>query len=86
MQLNDSIVVPIIISIVELAKGLGVPKKFSALIAVVTGVIIGIFYLHPLDIKLGILEGTILGLSASGLYSGTKNTMEQIRNSRSEKL
>lgn len=82
MQLNDSIVIPIIISIVELAKGLGVPKKFSALIALVTGLLIGIFYLHPTEIKLGILEGVILGLSASGLYSGAKNTMEQIRSSR----
>ncbi|MDF2840981.1 MAG: hypothetical protein K0Q99_1753 [Clostridia bacterium] len=85
MELNDSIVVPIIISIVELAKGLGAPKKFSALIAVAAGILIGIFYLHPLDIKIGILEGMILGLSASGLYSGTKNTIEQIRNSRKSK-
>lgn len=80
MQLNESIVIPITISIVELAKGLGMPKKFSALLSLVIGIIVGIFYLNPLDLKLGIFEGVVYGLSASGLYSGTKNTFEQIKN------
>lgn len=82
MQLNESIVIPIIVSIVELGKGLGLPKKFSALLAVLSGVAIGIFYLHPQDIRLGVFEGIVYGLSASGLYSGAKNTMEQIRGAR----
>jgi L-cystine uptake protein TcyP (sodium:dicarboxylate symporter family) len=83
MQFNESIIIPIIISIVELIKGLGLPKKFSALFAVAIGVIIGIFYLHPLDIKLGIFEGTVYGLTAAGLYSGTKNVFQQFRNNKS---
>ncbi|OGO77671.1 MAG: hypothetical protein A2Y23_13890 [Clostridiales bacterium GWB2_37_7] len=86
MQLNETIIIPIIISIVELAKSLGLPKKLSALLAVVLGIAIGIFYLNPLDIKLGIFEGTVLGLSAAGLYSGTKNAFQQIITSRNAKV
>jgi L-cystine uptake protein TcyP (sodium:dicarboxylate symporter family) len=72
-------------SIVELFKGLGIPRKFSALLSVVIGIVIGIFYLHPMDIKLGIFEGIIYGLTASGLYSGTKNTFQQFRYNKSNK-
>jgi L-cystine uptake protein TcyP (sodium:dicarboxylate symporter family) len=79
MQLNESIIVPIIMAIVELAKSVGIPKKFSALLSVVVGIVIGIFYLHPLEIKLGIFEGIVYGLTASGLYSGAKNTFQQFR-------
>lgn len=82
MQFNESIIVPIIIAIVELLKGLGVPVKFSALISVVVGIVIGIVYLHPTDIKYGIYEGVIFGLTAAGLYSGTKNTVQQMRNGK----
>lgn len=82
MQLNESIIVPIIIAIVELFKGLGVPSKFSALIAVLVGIVIGLIYLHPMDIKYGVFDGVIYGLTAAGLYSGTKNAMEQMRNGK----
>jgi L-cystine uptake protein TcyP (sodium:dicarboxylate symporter family) len=85
MQFNESIIVPIIMSIVELSKGLGIPRKFSALLSVIIGIVIGIFYLHPMDIKLGIFEGIIYGLTASGLYSGTKNTFQQFRHNKSNK-
>ena len=79
MQLSETIVIPIIIAVVELAKGLGLPKKFSAIVSVVVGILIGIFYLTPMDIKQGVLEGVIYGLTAAGLYSGAKNTYEQLR-------
>jgi Na+/H+ antiporter NhaC len=79
MNFNESVIVPIILSIVELAKGLGLPKKFSALVAIVVGVLIGIFYIEPQNIKYGLFKGVVYGLSASGLYSGTKNAVEQIR-------
>jgi L-cystine uptake protein TcyP (sodium:dicarboxylate symporter family) len=85
MQLNESIIIPIIIAIVELFKGLGVPVKFSALIAVVVGMVIGVIYLHPGDLKYGIFDGVIYGLTAAGLYSGAKNTVQQIRNGRNDK-
>lgn len=85
MQFSESIVVPIIMSIVELAKGLGVPKKYSAILSVIIGIAIGIFYLHPMNIKYGIFDGVVYGLTASGLYSGAKNTIQQFRDNRNLK-
>lgn len=79
MNINETVVVPIIISIVQLVKGLGMPKKFSAIVAVVVGVLIGVFFIEPQSIRIGIFKGIVYGLTASGLYSGTKNTYQQIR-------
>jgi len=59
-----------------LFKGLGLPKKFAALISVIFGAIIGIFYIENNDIKTRIFLGIVYGLSASGLYSTTKNSIE----------
>jgi hypothetical protein len=82
MQFNESVILPIIVSVVELAKSLGLPRKFSSLIAVIAGIVIGIVYLHPEDIKLGIFEGIMYGLSSTGLYSGTKNVFQQLKNGK----
>lgn len=79
MHLTETVVVPIIMSIVELAKGLGLPKKFSAIIAVIIGALIGVFFVEPQSIKIGIFKGIVYGLTASGLYSGTKNTFQQVK-------
>ncbi|HQL36868.1 MAG TPA: hypothetical protein PLG67_09790 [Bacillota bacterium] len=78
MNISETLVVPIIVSLTQLAKELGMPKKFCALAAVVIGVIIGVFFLEPQCIKTGVFKGIVYGLSASGLYSGTKNTIEQV--------
>lgn len=80
MNMNETIIIPIIMSIVELVKGLGMPKKFSAAIAVIIGALIGVFFIETQSIKIGLFKGIVYGLTASGLYSGTKNTFEQVRN------
>ncbi|MGI6585980.1 MAG: hypothetical protein GX301_11280 [Gracilibacteraceae bacterium] len=85
MNINETLVVAIIISLTQLAKGLGLPKKFSALAAVVIGVLIGVFFMEPQCIKAGIFKGIVYGLSASGLYSGTKNTIEQVNGRKAKK-
>lgn len=79
MHFNETLVVPIIMSIVELVKGLGLPVKFSAITAVLAGALIGIFYIEPQSLKYGLFKGVVYGLAASGLYSGTKNTVQQMR-------
>lgn len=76
---NEAIIIPVITAIIEIFKGLGLPKKFGAITALILGMLIGAFYLnHPL-IKVRIFQGIIYGLSASGLYSGTKNAIEEVR-------
>lgn len=84
MHLTEAVVIPIIMSIVELAKGLGLPKKFSAITAVIVGIAAGVFFMEQQDIRMGIFKGIVFGLTASGLYSGTKNTFEQIRPKKSK--
>ncbi|MCQ1530308.1 holin [Lutispora saccharofermentans] len=76
---NEAIIIPVIMAVIEILKGVGLPKKFGALAALVLGIVIGIFFLDQPQIKLRIFQGVIYGLSASGLYSGAKNAIEEVR-------
>lgn len=68
-------VVPILIGLVEVVKGLGLSSRFAPLASLVLG--IGLMYLVPdMTSKMIIIQGIIAGLVASGLYSGTKKTLE----------
>ena len=75
-QAYDIALIPLIVGVVAIFTGLGLPKKFAPLVAVVLGVIVGIVYLAPGELAKGILVGVALGLSSVGLYSGTKNTVQ----------
>ncbi|MCH1626465.1 hypothetical protein [Fredinandcohnia quinoae] len=75
-EIYDVAILPLIIGIVALFKRAGLPAKYSPFIAVICGLAFGIFYLD-VELKQGILVGLMIGLSASGLYSGTKNMMQK---------
>lgn len=77
MEYTDVLLIAVIVGLVELLKLLDVPKKILPIASLFFGLIGGIFYLFPHDLKAGILMGIVMGLSASGLYSGTKNTLEK---------
>ncbi|MBE1556399.1 hypothetical protein [Sporosarcina limicola] len=77
--LYDVAIIPLIIGVVEVFKRGGVPAKYSSFVAVACGLLFSIFYL-PGSIKEGIIIGLMLGLSASGLYSGSKNIIEKKNN------
>ncbi len=79
MQVYDVAIIPLIVGLVELAKKLGLPDKFAALLSAVLGVVIGLVYVAPNDPAKGVLVGLSMGLAASGLYSGVKNTVEGIK-------
>jgi len=72
-------IVPLIIGLVEAAKRVGFPDKWSPLLSVVLGLIAGLTILFPSDLGQGVIVGIALGLSATGLYSGTKNIHEEVR-------
>lgn len=76
MEVYDVALVPLILAIVEMCKGLGLPKKFSPVVASALGIAAGVIYVAPGNIAEGILVGLSLGLAAAGLYSGTKNVKE----------
>lgn len=69
--------IPLIMGLVELLKWFGLPKKLLPIVSIFLGLAAGIIYVSPQDIKGGILVGLMMGLSASGLYSGTKTTFER---------
>ena len=68
MNISETLVVPIIVSLTQLAKGLGLPKKFCALAAVVIGVFIGVFFLEPQCIKTGVFKGSIWAFCIRALF------------------
>lgn len=64
--------IPIITILVDVIKKAGLPKNFAPLMSLILGVIAGLIFENNGDIKNGIITGLIMGMSASGLYSGGK--------------
>lgn len=77
LEVYNVFIIPLILGIVELFKISGMKAKYSPIVAVVFGIVIGVVYLTNYDWKQGILVGIMLGLSATGLYSGGKNVMKR---------
>lgn len=75
-EIYDVLIVPLIIGLVAVAKKSGVPTKILPVLSLGVGLGVGILYASNGDIKQGVLVGAMLGLSASGLYSGTKAVVE----------
>lgn len=65
-----ALLIPVIVGLVEVSKGLGVSNRYMPIVALVLGLgatwIIGDF---------NIIQGIVVGLSASGLYAGTKSVI-----------
>lgn len=66
-----SIIVSVIIAMSEIAKNLGLNKKYIPLLNIILGSIGGIFYLNN-DFKTNLMWGLVAGLTASGLFDLTK--------------
>ena len=67
--METSILSPIIIGLVWVFNGLGLPKRFSPLLAIGIGLLMAWSYNQDL------WQGVAAGLVAVGLYSGTKATV-----------
>ncbi|MCU9595865.1 hypothetical protein OEV82_15780 [Caldibacillus thermolactis] len=87
MDLNiyDIALVPLISGLVEVFKQIGVPNRYCSLISIIIGLIFGILFIEEGTLKSSILIGLMLGLSASGLYSGTKCVHETIKHVKEDK-
>jgi len=70
--------IPLINGLVEVAKRAGVPNRYLPLLAVVMGVMAGVGLRNPNEsIAIAVMEGLVIGLSAVGLYSGTRNVLRR---------
>ena len=74
------VLVPILIGILQVIKKADLfDAKFIPIASLVIGLLLGIVF-SGFDIKNGIIAGLFIGLSAVGLYSGTTNILEGIKN------
>jgi len=70
-MIDLTIAVPVVLAVVSAAKMAGMPSKFAPLLSIGLGVVT-FFFFGSGDAVSNIFEGVIVGLSASGLYSGAK--------------
>lgn len=66
---------PVIIGVVQLFKILGFPSRFLPVLSIIVGIGMSYIYVDPEDFKKAFLVGLWLGLCATGMHSGFKNTM-----------
>ena len=69
--------IPVLVGLSELLKRSGVPHRFIPAAAMGLGYFFAFLYLAPGEPKKGLIIGTVLGLAAIGLFSGTKNTFQR---------
>jgi predicted histidine transporter YuiF (NhaC family) len=74
--------VPIIVALTEVIKRFGVDKKYYPVLNIIFGILVAYFFIPSGkgNVPVSILIGIIIGLSASGLYSSGKSTIEVVRN------
>ena len=77
MDYTDALIIAVIMAMVQFFKAMGATKKMLPLSALALGIIGGVFYIYPGDLKAGILTGLIMGLAASGFYSSGKTVIEK---------
>ena len=67
-----TLAIPLVIGLVQVAKTLGMPSKYAPLTAIIAGMVL--IALTGETWQASIAQGLLVGLAASGLYSGTKTT------------
>jgi len=77
-------IIPIVVGLVEVAKTGGLPNRFAPILALMLGILAGIFYLEPENVKEGVLKGVVVGLSSVGLYSATRNVVGKKQMNKNE--
>lgn len=77
IEVYDFALIALIVALVELLKEVGLPKKWLPIVTLLFGIAAGVFYVHPVDLKGGVMVGLVLGLSASGLYSASKHVIDK---------
>ena len=71
---QDTAAIPILLALVEAAKRFGIPAKYAPIVSIIGGIAYGLFT-GGLTVEAG-LSGLVIGLSASGLYSGGKSVVK----------
>jgi hypothetical protein len=75
VQVNELLIVPVVLGLVEVAKRFGPSDKLLPVLALMLGVI-GAFVFPEATPPLTALKGLVYGLAASGLFSGGKTLIK----------
>ncbi|MGI6551395.1 MAG: holin [Syntrophomonadales bacterium] len=71
-----TLAIPVINGLAEVAKRAGLSNRYVPLLAVGLGLLAGIGLRTPDEtIAIAVIEGLVIGLSAVGLYSGTRHVL-----------
>lgn len=70
--------VPVITGVVQAIKTAGLPSRFAPLASICLGVLACVGLLQQ-EIAIEILQGVVVGLAASGLYSGAKAQFTEVK-------
>jgi hypothetical protein len=76
IEITDVVIVAVIVGIVEMAKGIGLPARLAPLLSVILGIVVGVVY-YPGDLKTSVIFGIISGLTSCGLYSAGKSAVKK---------
>lgn len=68
-------IIPILMGLAELLKQQGLNSKLIPIINLILGICFGIM-IHSESIATGIVTGVVMSLTAMGVYSGTKSSIE----------
>ncbi len=72
------VLIPILVGLLQVVKAADkIDVKYIPILSVVGGLVIGFFF-GELDTKGNIILGLVIGLSAVGLFSSTKNVVEKL--------
>lgn len=66
-----AVFIAVVVGLSQITKNVGLASKYVPLLNLAFGVILGVSFLSG-DIKANVLQGLIIGLSASGLYDQSK--------------
>ena len=77
IQISFAVLIAIVVGLIQIAKGLKLPAKFSPLLALVLGVSLSFIVRGILNVEwtVSIIQGLVIGLTSVGLYSSIKNTV-----------
>lgn len=81
MEYIDLVLIPVLIGILEAIKRTGFNSKFIPVLSIILGIMFGVVF-SGLSIKEGIITGIYIGLSAVGLYSGSKAVVHGVKQQR----
>lgn len=77
LSIGGLALIPIVVGLVQGIKSLGIDSKYAFPLSLLLGV--GLLLLGGLVWQMAIAQGILVGLAASGLYSGTAKTIETLK-------